>query len=115
MLGAVLVLWLLWALLNGVVIRQVIPLADGLFAVIEQTFDEGREQPIDPMITGSEASLVTWEDLGNRGRDFVRASPIPPRSPPIPGKTPCAPCGSMSDAPPPRPPRALRPNWRWRS
>jgi len=76
-LGAVLVLWLLWALLNGVVIRQVMTLADGLFAVIEQTFDEGREQPIDPMMTGSEASLVTWEDLGNRGRDFVARTPDP--------------------------------------
>lgn len=76
-LGVALAIFLIWTLLNGVVLRQIMTMADGLFATIEQTFDEGKDQPTDPMMTGSAESLVTWDELGNRGRDFVARTPDP--------------------------------------
>ncbi|MEO1677237.1 MAG: alpha/beta-hydrolase family protein [Pseudomonadota bacterium] len=74
-LGVVLAVGLFYVLINDVVVRRAMEAADGVFAQIEQTFDEGEEQPTDPMMTGSSASLVTWNELGNRGRDFIARTP----------------------------------------
>jgi uncharacterized membrane protein len=74
-LALVLAAAVFWTLLNGVLVRAVMGAADGMFATIEQTFDEGKDQPTDPMMTGSDASLIGWDDLGNRGRDFIARTP----------------------------------------
>ncbi|WP_233495539.1 alpha/beta hydrolase [Rhodosalinus halophilus] len=66
---------LFWWAIEGVAVRNVLAAADGVFARIEATFDEGQEQPTDPMMTGSPGSPIAWEDLGNRGRDFIARTP----------------------------------------
>lgn len=64
-----------WALIDGVLVRQVLDVADRGFASGEKVFDPGKEQPTDPMMTGGPGSLIGWDDLGNRGRDFIARTP----------------------------------------
>ena len=74
-LGIFFAIWVFWALGEGVLVRQALELSDAAFAAGEQVFDEGQEKPTDPMMTGSDGSLVAWDDLGNRGRDFIARTP----------------------------------------
>lgn len=74
-LGLVLTAVLFWGLVNGLIVRTAFGVADDLFAAIEQTFDDGKPQPTDPMVSGSPASLIGWDELGNRGRDFIARTP----------------------------------------
>lgn len=76
-LGLLVGIWFFWALIDGILIRNVLEIADAGFAAGEQVFAPGEERPTDPLMTGSSASLVSWEDLGNRGRDFVARTPEP--------------------------------------
>jgi uncharacterized membrane protein len=64
-----------WALIDGLLVRQGLAVADRAFAAGEQVFNPGQDAPTDPMMTGGPGSLVTWEDLGNRGRDFIARTP----------------------------------------
>lgn len=74
-LGLLLTAYFFWAIGDGVLVRRVMQAADASFAAGELVFDLDKNQPTDPMMTGSEASLVDWDDLGNRGRDFVARTP----------------------------------------
>jgi len=74
-IGIVLAAWLAWALVDGVLVQRVMAAADASFAAGEQVFDVFAEEPPGPEMTGGANSLVTWEDLGNRGRDFVARTP----------------------------------------
>ncbi len=74
-LGGLLALYLVWAMVNDVIVRRVLELADGAFASGEQVVDADKPQPTDPMMTGSPASPIDWKDLGNRGRDFIARTP----------------------------------------
>ena len=74
-LGTAAALGLLYVVVSDVVARNAMAAADAVFARIEGSFDPGAAKPSDPMMTGSDASLVTWEALGNRGRDFVARTP----------------------------------------
>lgn len=76
-IGVVLGIWVFWTLINGQLITRVLAIADAGFAAGELVFNDGQEQPTDPAMTGSDASLITWDDLGNRGRDFVARTPDP--------------------------------------
>lgn len=67
--------YLFWAVGDGVLVSRVMQAADASFAAGEQVFDPGTSEPVDPLMTGSKASLVTWDDLGNRGRDFISRTP----------------------------------------
>lgn len=47
------------------------------FGSVDDTTDEGTEQPTSPSVSGSPDSLVSWEDLGRQGRNFVaEATPV---------------------------------------
>ncbi len=65
------------AFTNGVLVRRGMELADAAFAAGEQIIDPRFEKPTDPMMTGSDQSLIAWDDLGNRGRDFIGRTPTP--------------------------------------
>jgi uncharacterized membrane protein len=41
------------------------------FGSVDDTTEEGIEQPDSPLVSGSPESLVAWEDLGRQGRTFV--------------------------------------------
>ena len=75
-LGVAVALLLAWSVVNDVLVTRIMAAADASFAAGEQIFDPGTEDaPSDPMMTAGPGSLVTWEDLGNRGRDFVARTP----------------------------------------
>lgn len=52
-------------------------LLDRAFAVQNEGVFGGAAQPVDPLRSGSPASLVSWESLGRGGRTFVTTAPTP--------------------------------------
>ena len=62
---------LLAAIANGILLRGAIHAADASFAALDALMEPDTPRPTDPMVTGSEASLIPWDDLGRRGREFV--------------------------------------------
>lgn len=74
-LGVILTAYTFWAVGNGVLVRRGFELADASFAAGELVFEPDQVQPTDPMMAGSDASLVRWNELGNRGRDFIARTP----------------------------------------
>ncbi|RYH10958.1 alpha/beta-hydrolase family protein [Tropicimonas sp. IMCC6043] len=74
-LGLLATVYLFWAVGDGFLIRKLMQAADASFAAGEQVFDPLMQRPSDPEETGSDASLVKWDDLGNRGRDFIGRTP----------------------------------------
>jgi uncharacterized membrane protein len=74
-LGVVLVGFVAWALLSGVAADAGLRALDASFAVRDQETPRGVERPTTPLRSGSEESLVAWEDLGREGRAFVGGGP----------------------------------------
>ncbi len=74
-IGVVAALWLFVAVLNGVLLERVLQIADDSFALADSFVDPAIPPPTDPMITGSDASLIRWDELGRRGREFMTAAP----------------------------------------
>lgn len=70
-LGGVLAGLLILAFADGVILREAIRAADASFGALDALFEPDAPQPTDPMQTGSDASLIPWQDLGRRGRGFV--------------------------------------------
>ncbi len=59
------------SLANGLLLSRAIRAADASFAALDALIEPDTSRPVDPLMTGSEASLIAWEDLGRRGREFV--------------------------------------------
>ncbi|WP_103528181.1 alpha/beta-hydrolase family protein [Streptomyces sp. SM12] len=51
--------------------RGVLSIADRVAAAKDRSTDEGVLRPFSPLLSGSPDSLVSWEDLGNKGRSFT--------------------------------------------
>ena len=66
---------LLVMLVNGVLLRGVFQFADRSFAALDARIESDLAPPDDPMATGSDASLVRWQDLGRTGRNFIALGP----------------------------------------
>ncbi|MEM1129533.1 MAG: alpha/beta-hydrolase family protein [Pseudomonadota bacterium] len=75
LLGGAIVGWLVWALLDGVLIRRAFEAADASFEAADMLIEPNIAQPTDPVKTGSGESLVEWEEMGRRGREFVATAP----------------------------------------
>jgi uncharacterized membrane protein len=73
--GSALAIWLFWALIDGFLLQRVLDAADESFATLDAFIDPDLPPPSDPLATGSSASLVRWEDMGRRGREFVTTAP----------------------------------------
>lgn len=73
--GAVLAVALFWSLFNGVIFEAGLRLADSTFRELDQRIEADSRPPADPLKTGSAASLISWENLGFRGRQFVESGP----------------------------------------
>jgi uncharacterized membrane protein len=61
--------------IDGVLLRGFLRLADGSARTLDALIEPDLAPPTDPQRTGSAASLVNWQDLGRTGRDFVSAGP----------------------------------------
>ena len=73
--GLVLAFMLFWSVGNGVLFSMALRGADTSYHNWHITVQPEQSPPSDPLRTGSEASLISWEDLGQRGRDYIAGTP----------------------------------------
>ncbi|MEQ1951028.1 alpha/beta hydrolase [Mesorhizobium yinganensis] len=73
--GAVIAVTLFWSVIDGVLLRAGLRVADSSFRTIDELVEDASARPTDPNKTGSEASLIGWEGIGRAGREFVAQGP----------------------------------------
>lgn len=66
---------LLLSIVDGLLIKQALDAADAIFLQLDGATDDGVEQPTDPMAAGSAESLIAWDSMGRRGKDFIATGP----------------------------------------
>ncbi|WP_457585577.1 alpha/beta hydrolase [Ensifer canadensis] len=66
---------LFWSATDGVIFRYALHVADSSFQRLDALIDPDVAPPTDPMKTGSGASLMTWDELGRQGRQFIASGP----------------------------------------
>lgn len=64
-----------WSLVDGLLVRSVLRMADRSFQEIDAWMEDGVQPPAQPGGVGGPESLVKWEDLGRQGRAFVANGP----------------------------------------
>ncbi|MEM8959593.1 MAG: alpha/beta-hydrolase family protein [Pseudomonadota bacterium] len=74
-LGLAATVWLVWALVDGVLLQRALRAADASFEAADVLIEPEIPQPTDPDVTGSDASLVEWDKMGRWGRYFVTQGP----------------------------------------
>ena len=60
---------------DGVLFRAFLRISDSSFAALDALIEPEYDAPADPMVTGSPQSLVSWEELGRAGRQFIASGP----------------------------------------
>lgn len=73
--GALLAVVLLVMVVNGVIARVLLDAADRASLAADRLIEEGVDQPVDPMATGSSQSLIAWDSIGRQGKNFVVLGP----------------------------------------
>ena len=74
-LAVVVVTLVVIGVLNGVIFRAFISVSNAIFSVKDGTTTEGTVQPMAAERSGSPDSLISWDSLGRKGRDFVSRGP----------------------------------------
>jgi uncharacterized membrane protein len=74
-IGSTVAALLFWSIADGILFRYALRAADSTFEQLDALLEPETQQPSDPKKTGSAASLVRWEELGRRGREFVVTGP----------------------------------------
>ncbi len=74
-LAATALLVLLNLLVSGVLVQGFFGWANTAFSARDTGDKPGVERPTDPLRSGSDDSLVRWEDIGRQGREFVSMGP----------------------------------------
>jgi uncharacterized membrane protein len=74
-LAALLVTVVFVLLLNGLLVRVLLDAANAAFRSADNGNKPGVVRTHDPLRSGSDASLVTWDSLGKEGRAFVVGGP----------------------------------------
>ncbi|CUX22059.1 conserved membrane hypothetical protein [Agrobacterium fabrum str. J-07] len=74
-LGIAAAIVLSWMLLNGLIFDIGLKFADSSLKQVDSLIEPDVPRPADPLKTGSSASLMSWESLGRRGREFVAEGP----------------------------------------
>lgn len=75
LVGLALTAALFWSLINGVLFEATLRAMDSSFEELDKQIAPDLSQPADPNKTGSAASLVDWELMGFRGREFIASGP----------------------------------------
>ncbi|MFG6666599.1 alpha/beta hydrolase [Halomonas sp. HNIBRBA4712] len=73
--GSIAALALFWLLIEGVALSSALRVADRTYAQLDDFMQDDLAPPDDLGRAGSEASLISWEALGSRGRRFVTQGP----------------------------------------
>lgn len=84
--GAGVALVLFWSVANGLIFRVAIHRLDAAFQKADELIPPDSVAPVVATKTGSKASLIAWEKLGRRGRDFVSTGPSAARIQELTGK-----------------------------
>lgn len=66
---------LFWSIANGLLFSVGLRMADRSFQELDARVESALDRPTNPIRTGSEASLIAWDDLGRQGREFVATAP----------------------------------------
>ncbi len=66
---------LFWSVIDGVVVSLFLRATNNSYQQLDALIQDDLERPVDPMKTGSEASLIAWSDLGRQGRQFMSSGP----------------------------------------
>ncbi len=66
---------LLWSLVTGVLVNAFFGGANAVFSVRDTATTEGTVETTSTVRSGGPDSLVSWESLGRKGRDFVGTGP----------------------------------------
>ncbi len=74
-IGIIAATGLFWLLINGVLFRVALHVADASFQEYDKLIQPETGPPTDPLKTGSSASLVAWDKLGRAGQEFVSSGP----------------------------------------
>ena len=74
-LSAVIVGFILLMIANRMIARTALSAADKAFESLDELVDEGIEQPTDPSASGSPESLIEWDSIGRRGKNFIVDGP----------------------------------------
>lgn len=66
---------LFWSVIDGIFFTLALRAADNSFQQVDMLMPDDIDPPADSQMTGSEASLISWEGLGLRGRRFTTSGP----------------------------------------
>jgi len=74
-IGVIVAVVLFWSLINGVLFRGALRVAEASFQEYDELIEPHTAPPTDPLKTGSSASLLAWHKLGRAGRQFISSGP----------------------------------------
>jgi uncharacterized membrane protein len=81
----------LYFVLNGVAFKVFITIANNVYRGANNTTPAGAVRPVSALRSGSDASLIAWEDLGKQGRRFISGGPSAKALQAFSGKPPAEP------------------------
>ncbi|WP_183927153.1 alpha/beta hydrolase [Rhizobium mongolense] len=73
--GIVIAVTLFWSLIDGVLFKLALYAADSSFQAFDELIEPESQQPTGANKTGSDASLIEWDELGRAGREFIATGP----------------------------------------
>ena len=73
--GVLVAIALFWSVVDGVIFTLALRAADNSYQQLDVLMQDDVQPPDDPAVTGGAESLISWEDLGGRGRRFVTSGP----------------------------------------
>ena len=74
-LGWILLLSVVASMFEGVFARTALRVADNIFLELDELVDEDIAQPTLSDVSGSRHSLVSWDSIGRRGKEFLAEGP----------------------------------------
>jgi uncharacterized membrane protein len=74
-IGVIAAVLLSWSIIDGLLFRTILRVADASYREMDKLIEPEIEQPTAPLKTGSSDSLLAWHELGRRGREFIAAGP----------------------------------------
>ncbi|MGB0925269.1 MAG: alpha/beta-hydrolase N-terminal domain-containing protein, partial [Minisyncoccia bacterium] len=74
-IGSALLTFILFFLVNGLLVSKVIDFADDMYAKVDQAIPGDLTAPEKPTRSGSPDSFVAWDELGREGKYFVTGGP----------------------------------------
>ena len=74
-IGVLVALTLFWSLVTDVFVTRALQALDASFAQYDALIEPETAQPLSPLKSGSDESLLGWNELGRTGREFISSGP----------------------------------------